>query len=269
MLQLSFMQNALLAGIMLSIITGFISVFIILRKLSFIGVGISHAAFGGVALGIFLGIDPTLTGIVFSIGVALAIGFITKRGLIQEDTSIGIFFTSAMALGVILVGLSKQYNVDVFGFLFGNILAISRTDLYLIFGLGTGVTLILLALSKELLFISFDQEVAQVDGLPVTALNYLFLVMLAVTIVIGTKIIGLTLISALLVIPGATAAFLSANYKKMTVISIGTGIIATIAGLTFSYYLNIASGASIVICATLIFFIAFFYAMLRDRTRMK
>ncbi|OGH99663.1 MAG: hypothetical protein A2X42_05245 [Candidatus Margulisbacteria bacterium GWF2_38_17] len=262
---MDFMQNALIAGIILSFLTGIISIFIILRKLAFIGVGISHAAFGGVALGIYLGINPTLSGIVFSIFVALAIGYVSKRGRIKEDTSIGIFFTSAMALGVILIGISRQYNVDVFGYLFGNILAISRSDIYIIAILGIIVTAILITLSKELLFISFDEEVAKVDGIPVNFLNYLFLVILAITVVIGTKIIGLTLISALLIIPGATAIFLSAKFFKMVTIAITSSIISTICGLMISYYLNVASGATIVLTATAIFFLAFFYASITEK----
>lgn len=265
-LQLPFMQNALLAGVILSVITGIVSLFIILRKLSFIGVGISHAAFGGVALGILIGVNPTLSGIIFSVLVAMGIGYISKKGRIREDTSIGIFFTSAMALGVIFIGLSKQYNVDVFGYLFGNILAISKTDIQIIAGLGVVVIALLLLLSKELLFISFDEEVAQVDGLPVQMINYLFLVILAVTIVIGTKLIGLTLISALLIIPGATAVFLSCRFRTMILISILTGVIATCAGLTLSYYLNLASGATIVLSATALFFAAFIWSIIARRS---
>ena len=126
-----FMQKAFIAGILVSLLTGLISVFIVLRKMSFVGAGISHAAFGGVAIGFFTGINPLFTAIIYSIMVAIGIESTGRKGRISEDVSIGIFYSVSMALGVALVSLSGSYNVDLFGYLFGNILAISQTDILL------------------------------------------------------------------------------------------------------------------------------------------
>jgi len=262
--QLGFMQRALVAGIFIAALCALFSVFVVLKRLSFIGVGISHSAFGGVALGFLLGVDPTLTAVLFSGAIALFIGFINRQGKLHEDTAIGIFFALTMALGIVFIGLSRRYNVDLFGYLFGNILAITRGDLWLVLVLAPLVFALVLSLFKELLFLSFDEEVAQVSGVAVSPVYYFFLLAMAVTIVIAIKLIGIILVSALLVLPAATARQLTESYRHLVLYSVLIGVISTVAGLFLSYQLDLASGATIVLFAGALFFTSLLYARLRS-----
>jgi len=257
MFRFEFMQNAFLAGMMLSFVLAVVSFFVVLRRLSFIGVGVTHSAFGGVALGALLGISPTLTAIGFAVIVSNAIGYIGKEDRISTDTAIGIFFPLAMALGVIFINMSDQYNIDLFGYLFGNILAITRQDLIIIAVLGGLVLLSTVMFFKELLFVAYDREVAWVSGMPVAFLDHFFLTILALSVVISMKIIGIILVSALLVIPGAAASLVSRRYNSMIAFSIIIALISTSGGLIISYYADLPSGATIVALACLIFFVAF------------
>jgi len=225
-----FMQNAFLAGMMLSVVLAVVSFFVVLRRLSFVGVGVAHSAFGGVALGYLLGISPTLTAIGFAVIVSNAIG----------------------------------YNVDLFGFLFGNILAITRFDLIVIAVLGGVVFVSIVLLFKELLFVAYDEEVAFVSGMPVAFLDHFFLTILALSVVISMKVIGIILVSALLVIPGAAALQLTHRYVSMIITSIIISMVSTIGGLTLSYYADLASGATIVTLASFIFFISFIIGRFRN-----
>jgi zinc transport system permease protein len=261
--QLGFMQRALAAGLLIAVLCALFSVFVVLRRFSFIGVGISHSAFGGVALGFLLGIEPTVTAIVFSAAVALLIGFIRRRGRLHEDTAIGLFFALTMALGILFIGLSGRYNVDLFGYLFGNILAITKGDLIFITIAAPIIFILIFSLFKELLFLSFDEEVAQVSGVPVAQVYYLFLLAMAVTIVIAIKLVGIVLVSALLVLPAATARQLTSRIGRLVALSIGLAVIFTSAGLYLSYQLNLASGASIVLLAGMLFFLSLVVRTLR------
>jgi len=252
-----FMQNAFMAGTILSLVLAVVSFFVVLRRFSFIGVGVAHSAFGGVALGALLGVSPTLTAIAFAVAVSNAIGYIGKQGKLSTDTAIGIFFSLAMALGVIFIGMSDQYNVDLFGYLFGNILTITRKDVIVIAILGGLVLLSIFLFFKELLFIAYDSEVAFVSGMPVTFLDHFFLTILALSVVISIKIVGIILVSALLVIPGAAALQVTDRYVSMITVSIAIAMISTIGGLVVSYYADLSSGAAIVTLASIIFFMAF------------
>jgi zinc transport system permease protein len=263
MFSLQFMQNAFLAGMILSFVLAVVSFFVVLRRLSFIGVGVAHSAFGGVALGALLGISPTLTAIGFAVIVSNAIGYIGEKGHLGTDTAIGIFFPLAMAMGVIFIGMSDQYNVDLFGYLFGNILAITRQDLIITAALGGLVLLSTVLFFKELLFVAYDREVAFVSGMPVAFLDHFFLTILALSVVISMKIIGIILVSALLVIPGAAASQITRRYNSMIVFSILIALISTSGGLVISYYADLPSGATIVTLASLIFFAAFMVGQTR------
>lgn len=254
-ISLGFMQRALLAGIIMSIVCGTLSIFILLRRLAFIGVGISHAAFGGIALGFLIGMNPMVSGIIFSIIVAFLIGWTRSRGKIEQDTTIGIFYSAAMAMGVVLLSFSKYYNVDIFGFLFGNILTIGNEDLWAIGIAGFIVLLFISLIFKELIYMSFDEEMATVSGIPVKILDYAFLSLLAVTIIISIKIVGIVLISSLLVVPAAAASQVKEHVLSLLILSILFSLLATISGLLVSYFLDLPSGATIVITLTLIFLI--------------
>jgi zinc transport system permease protein len=252
----AFMQKALLAGLLVGLLCSLVSFFVVLKRLSFIGAGISHSAFGGVALGIWLGINPLLSAAVFSTLIAWAIGLVSRKGHINEDVTIGIFFSSTMALGVAIIGLIKGYVADVYTFLFGNILAVTATDLWWLGGCGLLVGLVLIILHKEFLFLCFDEEMARASGLPTGPLYYILLTAIALTIVVSVKVVGVVLASALLVIPAATGYELSKNYRGMLLISLLTGVVSAIGGLWLSFQYNLASGATIVLVSAVIFFLA-------------
>ncbi|MBM4285736.1 MAG: metal ABC transporter permease [Deltaproteobacteria bacterium] len=258
LLALGFFQRALLAGLVLSLLCGLLSVFVILRRLAFIGVGISHSAFGGVALGFLLGVDPLWTGVVFSVLVALLIEWARGRGRLEEDAAIGIFFAASMALGVIFLHLSRTYNVDVFSFLFGNILAIGPRQVLQILGVAVAVAATLALCFKELVFLSFDEEMAWVSGVPVQALRNLFLILMALVVIVSIYLVGIILVSALLVIPGAVARNLAGHIRTMVAVSMGAAAGATVGGLLLSYQLDWPSGATVVLLLSLVFFLSAF-----------
>ena len=258
-----FMQKALAAGILVSITCSVISFFVLVNRLSFIGVGISHAAFGGVAIGILFGIDPTLSAVIFSVLTAWMIGIVSRRGRLNEDTTIGIFYAAAMALGIVIIGLSRGYTVDLFGYLFGNILAVTSTDLWIVAALSLFVLGTVFYFFKELLYISFDEESAHVNGVPVAFLYYYLLTLMAVTIVISMKVVGIILVSALLVIPAAAAYEVSSHYKSVLIVSVIVGLVSALGGLLVSYRFNTASGATIVLLAAAVFLLLFTIRSLR------
>jgi zinc transport system permease protein len=257
------MQKAFAAGIMVSILTGIISAFVVLRRMSFIGAGISHAAFGGVAIGFFTGINPLLTAVIYSILVAIGIESTGRKGRISEDVSIGIFYSVSMALGIALVSISKSYNVDLFGYLFGNILAITEEEIILTLVTSITVSGVILIFLKEFFLITYNEELARVSGVRVQLLNILFLVALSVAIVISIRIVGIIMVSALLVIPGATARLFAKGLISMIVISCLAGMASVTAGLYVSYEYDIAPGAGIVLTAAAIFFVPL---LLKKRT---
>jgi len=267
-LQYGFMQRALLAGVLVGALCSMIGVYIVLKKMAFIGSGIAHSAFGGVALGYLLGLDPIAVAIPFSVATALAIGVVARRGRVSEDTSIGIFFVSTMALGILLIGLRTGYNVDLFGFLFGSILSVTNLDLWLIVILGLCVAGTVFLLFKEFFFLSFDEEMAAVNGLPVRTLYFLLLSLIAVTIVVSIKIVGIVLVSAILVIPAAAAFQLTRSFRTMMVLSVALGVASSLAGLFLSYGLNLASGATIVLTSAVIFFICLVFSPKRRKTKV-
>ena len=265
LLAMGFLQRALVAGIMVSLLCGMLSVFVILRRMAFIGVGISHSAFGGVALGFLLAVNPLWTGIGFAVLVALAIEWVQTHSRVEEDTAIGIFFAASMALGLVFLHLSHTYNVDVFGFLFGNILAIGTKQLVEI-SLVTAVVLALtLAFYKELVFLSFDEEMAWVSGVPVRALRYLFLVMLALVVIISIYLVGIILVAALLVIPGATAQNLTGHIKSMILTSAAVALGSAVGGLLLSCLLDFPTGATIVLLLALAYLLTIAVPWLRSR----
>jgi len=255
----AFMQRALLGGVMVGVITAVIGVFVVLRGMSFMGTGIAHASFGGVALGLLIGVDPVLAALAFCLAVAWGIGAVTRRGALKEDTAIGIFFAATMALGALLMGLRQGYNVDLFAYLFGSVLAISTGDLYWILGVGALALLTVYLLYKEFVFIAFDPEAARVAGLPEPALYYLLLTLVAVTVVVALKVVGIVLVSALLVTPAAAAYRLSETVAGMMAWAVALSVTSVVVGLLLAYGLNTASGATIVLTATAFFGLALWF----------
>ena len=262
-----FMQRALVAGTLIGIVCAIIGTYVVLKGLSFIGAGIAHASFGGVALGFVLKLNPVLTAVIFCMGTAWGIGLVARRGRVKEDTAVGVFFASTMALGILLIGLMRGYNVDLFGYLFGNILAVSGADVWIIAGLSATVLLLVLLFFKELLFVTFDSEMASVTGVPAARIYFLLISLIALTVVLSIKVVGIVLVSALLVTPAAAAYQLSENFRRMMALSMLIGVSSTVGGLLLSFKLNTASGATIVLLATFIFFVAALVSPRRRRRR--
>jgi len=253
----SFIQRALLTGVLLGATCAVLGVFVVLRRMAFIGVGISHAALGGVALGLVLGISPLAAAGVFSVAVAWIIGWITRKGEVSEDTAIGVFFPTAMALGVALISLSQTYRQDLLGYLFGNILLVGPGDVWGLVVLSGGALGILTLLFKEFLFLGVDEEGAKAAGLPAAFLNYLLLSILAITIVAAMKLVGIVLVSAFLVIPAATGQALASSVRGMVFYSVASALFSVGIGLWLSWLWNLPSGASVVLLAAALFFASY------------
>lgn len=248
-----FVQRALLATLMVASLCSLVGFFVVLKRLSFVSVGLSHAAFGGVALGLLLGTDPMLTAGAFAVAMAIIIGAVSRGTRLSEDTIIGVFFSCSMALGVVLIGVCQGYQADLFGYLFGNVLAVTPGDLRAVAVVGGGVTVYLALFFKETLAIAFDEEMARVQGLPVSLMYHGLLVCVAATVMVCVRVVGIVLASALLVIPAATGLVCASDYRWVLAISLSTGILSGLLGLGLSYCLDLASGASIVLCAGAVF----------------
>jgi ABC-type Mn2+/Zn2+ transport system permease subunit len=247
MLNYGFAQRALVGGTMIAITCSLISFFVVVRRLAFVGMGISHASFGGVSLGLLCGIDPILSAGGFCTLVALGIAWFSRKGRIHEDTVIGILFSTAMALGVVLVRAAHAYNLDLMSYLFGSILALSWSDIIIIAVMGVIAVSFVVLFFKELLFFSFDEETATASGLPVRLAYYGLLVTMALTIVVSIKLVGIILVSALLVVPGAAGIQLSRNFRGVLVSAVVIGVASVWLGLYLSYLYDVASGATVVL----------------------
>jgi len=250
------MQRALIAGVLIGSLCAIVGIYVVLKGMSFMGAGISHAAFGGVALGYLIKVDPVISSIFFCVASGLGIAFLSKKSHIKEDTTIGIFFASTMAFGILVIGFMKGVNVDLFGYLFGNILAVTLKDLYLALIVEGVVLFFVLFYYKELLLMVLDHEMAEVSGIPVTMVYFFLIVFISLTVVIAIKVVGIVLVSALLVIPSATALQMTDNFKKAMVAAVIVGISSCLGGLFLSYIFDTPSGATIVLSATIIFIVA-------------
>lgn len=256
MLRFEFMQNAVLAAILASIACGIIGTYVVVKRITFISGGIAHAAFGGIGLGYFLNINPLYCLIPFSLASAVGIGWISKRAKVAEDTAIGIFWSVGMALGVVFIGLTPGYAPNLFSYLFGNILTVPRGDIFFMAGLDVFILAVVYVLYKEFLAICFDEEYSRVSGKKVELYYMILLCLVALTVVILVRIVGIILVIALLTIPAAIAKHYTYNIRKIMFYSCLIGIILTLGGLWLSYVLDIASGATIILLAAAAFVIS-------------
>lgn len=252
-LAFGFMRNALIAAITISIISAVIGAYVVLQDLSFIGDALAHASFPGVVIAFLLKLDLTLGGALFGIATALGIGYVTRRSKVSLDTAIGVLFAGTFAFGVLLLSARKSYTQDLFGLLLGDVLAIAPRDLWIIGAMGLLVCGTIAALYKELVLMTFDPTAAEVQGLPTGLLHYLLLSLLAITVVVSIQTVGIVLVVALLVTPAATAFMVVRRFHHLMVWGSLQGTFASIAGIYLSFYLNVASGASIVVVNTLCF----------------
>jgi len=263
----AYMQRATVAGVLVGALCAIIGVYVVLKGLAFIGAGIAHASFGGVAIGVWLGINPIWSAIVFCILTAWGIGITSRSSHVKEDTAVGVFFASTMALGILLIGLKQGYQVDLFSYLFGSILAVTIQDVWTT-GVITAVVLAtVLILYKDLMFITFDSEMAEVTGVPAGRLYFLLITMMALTVVMSIKVVGIVLVSALIVTPAAAAYQLTEKFRNMMIIAVAFGIGSCVVGLILSDILGIASGATIVLLSTAIFFLCAAISPRRRRTK--
>jgi zinc transport system permease protein len=256
-IEYQFLQYAFLSGVLASIVCGIIGVIIVEKKLVMMSGGIAHTSYGGVGLGYLLGFEPIIGAFIFSILAALGIGYIRKKSRVRSDVIIGLFWSLGMALGVLFIALMPGYPPNLNSYLFGSILSVTRTDLYLMIGIAAVVLLVVIALFNDWKAYLFDEEFASIIGLKTTFMEYLLLVLIAMTVVILIRVVGIILVLALLTAPAATAGMLTSDLKKRMIYSVILGNIFCLAGLWISYVINAASGAAIVIISVMFYLISY------------
>jgi len=247
--------RALIASALVGIVCAVVGTYVVLRGIAFIGDAIAHAGFPGVVAAYMIGIPFYLGAAVAAVSTALAIGWVTKRAGIRQDTAIGVLFAGTFALGVFLFSTIDGYVADLFSFLLGNVLAIGPEDLVALVVLGGGVVLVVALLWKELLYATFDPLGAAASGIPVDRLEYLFLALVALTIVVSLQAVGIILVVAMLITPAATAQLVTVRFTRLMLVAALVGIASSIAGLYLSYWLDVASGATIVLVQTGMFLV--------------
>ena len=248
-LSYTFMQKALVAGIAVGIICSFMGTFLVLRRYSLFGDGIAHVAFGGISVGLFLGVFPLWTAFIVSIFGGLGLQKLRQSTKISGDSAVAVVLVSGLAVGVILVSSSGGFSVDLFSFLFGSILLISNEDTIMILAISAGIIATLTLLQKQFLHLTFNEEQAKLGGLRTTLLNYAFVVLASITVVTSMRLVGILLISALIVVPNITAMMFGKGFKKTVFISMSIAVISVVSGILVSYFFNIAPSGTIVVIA--------------------
>ncbi len=252
-LRYAFMQRALVALLIVSVVASVVGAFVVVKGLAFIGDALAHASFAGVAAAFVMGASVYLGAVIAAVATALAIAFVSRRARVSFDTSIGILFVGAFALGIVIVSRRTTYTVDLFSFVFGNILGIGTSDLLLTGIMGLVVVGLIALFYKELLFTAYDPTMAAAAGLPVAALQYGLLALLALATVTALKSVGIVLVVAMLVTPAATAGLLVRRLHLIMALGAVFAAISSVIGLYASYYASVASGAAIVLVATVLF----------------
>jgi zinc transport system permease protein len=256
-----FMQRALLAGAVLGVVLAALGIFVTLRKMTYFGDGIAHSSLAGIAIAVLTGLAPLPVALVWGLAVALAIFWLERKTRLPSDTLIGIFFTASMALGVVLMSFTTGYRPELLTFLFGNILAVQPADLATIAVVAAAIMVWYVLSFRHLTYMSLSEESALVAGIPVALQTAALYVALALATVLGVKILGIVLVSALLVLPAATSRMLTASFRSHVVVSILLSEIAVLLGLLVSYRYDLPSGATIILAGTAMFFLA---ALLRS-----
>ena len=248
-LSYGFMQKALVAGIAVGLICSFMGTFLVLRRYSLFGDGIAHVAFGGISVGLFLGVFPLWTAFIVSIFGGLGLQKLRQSTKISGDSAVAVVLVSGLAVGVILVSSSGGFSVDLFSFLFGSILLISNEDTIMILAISAGIIATLTLLQKQFLHLTFNEEQAKLGGLRTTLLNYAFVVLASITVVTSMRLVGILLISALIVVPNITAMMFGKGFKKTVFISMSIAVISVVSGILVSYSFNVAPSGTIVVIA--------------------
>jgi len=258
-LNYQFMQNALMTAIMASIVCGIIGTIVVEKKLVMMSGGIAHTAFGGIGLGYWLGFEPILGALIFSAGSSLLITTIKRKTNTNTDTLIGILWSTGMALGILFIYLSPGYPPDMASYLFGDILTVTHFDLYIIFGLVVFTVFVIIAFFSRWLSYLFDDEFSFVIGMNTCFMEYFMFLLIALSIVVLIRVVGIILVIALLTAPTAIAKQFTFNLKFLMIISSLIGMIISISGIWLSFYLNIPSGAMIILLLSALFFVSTFF----------
>jgi manganese transport system permease protein len=257
----AFMRRALLASVLVGLVCGTLGCYIVLRRMALIGDALSHAVLPGAAIAFILGANDFFLGAAIAgLVTALLIGWVTANSRVKEDAAIGVVFTGAFALGIVLITLIQSRSVDLFHMLFGNVLGVDTRDLWVTGAIAVVVLVTIFVLFKELLLHAFDPIMAAAIGLPTRGLHYLLMVLLSLTVVASLQTVGLVLVVAMLITPASTAYLLTDRFGRMLAISAGIGVASSVIGLYGSYYGNVSSGASIVLVATAFFFLTFLFS---------
>lgn len=273
-LEYPFMRNALIGGLLAALACGVIGSYISVKKMTMVTGGIAHASFGGVGLGYFLGLNPVMMAFVFTIASALTMGMVTRRKWLSEEAGVGILWSIGMALGTLFIGLTPGFHPDLFSYLFGDILMIGPSDLWLMLGLDFVIIAVVGLFFNDLLAISFDEEFAQVSGIPSQGIYLMLLGLIALMVVVLIRAVGIIMVIAIVTIPTAIARHYVHRLRNMMILSSLLGALFIVAGLWLSYVLdvnygfNIASGATIVLLAGIGFLISLGLSHLRARKRM-
>jgi len=252
-LSFGFMQNAIISGIAISLICSTVGLFLVLRKYSLFGDALAHSAFGGVALGLFLGVYPLWAAYVVSILSALGLTKIRQKFDISGDAIIAILLSSGIAIGIVLISLSGGFSIDIFSFLFGSILLVSTENVIMVLGMCAVIFIILIAGYKKFMYITFSEEQAKVSGIPVQKLNYLLIAIAGITVVTSMQLVGVLLVSALFVIPNVTAMMFKRSFKQTIILSMSFSVFSTVTGIMISYPLDIAPSGMVVLLAITLF----------------
>ena len=264
-LQFEFMRNALMAGLLTSVICGIIGTFVVVNRIAFLAGGIAHAAYGGIGIAFFFGLPYIVGTLGFTLFAALIMAAVTLKARDRADTFIGVLWAGGMALGVLLLDLTPGYNVDLMSYLFGSILAVPKSDLWQMLVMCLSVGLIVIFFYNDFLAMSYDEEFAQLRGVPVKGLYFLLIGMIALSIVMIIRVVGLILVIALLTIPPYIAEKYARSLRMMILISTLLCCMFTIVGLWLSYIFNLTSGSTIIMVAVAAFFISFLVQYLKSR----
>lgn len=254
-LEYRFFQNALIGSLFACIACGIIGTYIVTRRMVFISGGITHSAFGGIGLGMYMGINPLYTAFMFAVASALGVQYIGDGKNIREDSAIAIFWILGASLGIIFCFMSPGYNNELSTYLFGNILTITNSDITLLAIISSVISVLSLLFYRTIVLVAFDREFAATRGVPVFIFECALMLAIALTIVSTLRLIGVVLVISMLTVPQMTIMLFTNNYKKIMTLSAVAGYIATITGLLLSYKANIPSGASIVLCSIVIYII--------------
>jgi zinc transport system permease protein len=254
-----FFQNALIGGTITAVACGLVGLFLVLKKEAMVGDGISHTAFGGVAIGLLLGINPLLTALIVSVLAVFAISYMRQKKIAASDSAIAVMLALGFSTGLIVISIAGGFNVELFSYLFGSILTIDLTDLALVSSLGLAVAIFIGVFRRELLSMVFDEDDSRIIGIPTKKLSIVFDLLVAVTIVLSIKVIGTILVVALLVIPGLCALRLNFSFKKTLLCTVGFSVLSTILGIMLSAVFNLVTAGVIVFVLVLFFLLTLLY----------